>query len=73
MTAIIYDINFYDFQKNDSLLIDANIWLYIYCPQAQRRNISQNYSNALAKILKAECNVLLDVLILSEFINRYSR
>jgi len=73
MSVSIHDINSYDFAKTDALLIDANIWLYLYCPQAQRRNISQNYSNALAKILKAECSVLLDVLILSEFINRYSR
>lgn len=55
------------------LIIDANIWLYIHCPQAQRDDISPNYSNALAKILKAKCSIFLDVLILSEFINSYSR
>ena len=66
-------IDLYDFTQTDALLIDANIWLYIYCPQAQRDDISPNYSNALAKILKAKCSVFLDVLILSEFINRYSR
>lgn len=73
MNVSIHDINSYNFAKTDALLIDANIWLYLYCPQAQRHNISQNYSNALAKILKAKCSVFFDVLILSEFINRYSR
>lgn len=73
MTASIYNINSYNFIQTDALLIDANIWLYIHGPQAQIDNKSQNYSNALAKILKAKCSIFLDVLILSEFINRYSR
>ncbi len=73
MTASIYNINSYNFTQTDALFIDANIWLYIHGPQAQRDNRSRNYSNALAKILKAKCSVFLDVLILSEFINRYSR
>lgn len=73
MSASIRDINSYNFAENDVLLIDANVWLYIHGPQSQRDYKSQNYSNALAKILKAKCSVFLDVLILSEFINRYSR
>ena len=73
MSASICDISSYNFAQTDVLLIDANIWLYIHCPQARRDDITPNYSNALAKILKAKCSIFLDVLILSEFINSYSR
>jgi len=73
MSSSICDIASYNFTQTDMLLIDANVWLSIYGPQAQSDYRSQSYSKALAKILKAKCNIFLDVLILSEFINRYSR
>jgi len=73
MSASISDITSYNFAQTDVLLIDANVWLYIHGPQTQRDYKSRSYSNALAKILKAKCSIFLDVLILSEFINRYSR
>ena len=73
MTANIHDINSYNFEKTDALFIDANIWLYIYGPQVQGDNKSRNYSNVLREILRTECSIFIDVLILSEFINRYSR
>ena len=73
MTAKTLDINSYAFAQTDELLIDANVWLYIHGPQVQGDWKSKNYSNALANILQAKCSIFLDVLILSEFINRYSR
>jgi len=69
-----YHIEEYTFAAADKLLFDANIWLYIYGPQGnpadQRTRV---YSAALAKILAARSRIVLDVLILSEFINRYAR
>jgi len=73
MTANTINIGSYTFTQTDELLIDANVWLYIHGPQVQGDWKSKNYSNALANILQAKCNIFIDVLILSEFINRYSR
>ena len=73
MTASIHDVKSYNFSRNDALLIDANIWLYMYGPQAPGDKEVQYYSNVWGKILKTKCSIFLDVLILSEFINRYSR
>jgi len=73
MTAKTLNINSYTFVQTDELLIDANVWLYIHGPQIPKDQRSKNYSNALASILQAKCSIFLDVLILSEFINRYSR
>ena len=67
------DINSYNFTNKDALFIDTNIWYYIYGPQGE---ISQNvrvYSKALNKIYKAKSSIYIDVLIMSEFINRYSK
>jgi predicted nucleic acid-binding protein len=64
----------YAFTAADKLLFDTNIWLHIYGPQgnpADRR--AKIYSTALARILAVQCQVYLDVLILSEFVNRYAR
>lgn len=73
MTAKTLNISSYTFAQTDELLIDANVWLYIHGPQVQGDWKIRNYSNALASILQAKCSIFLDVLILSEFINRYSK
>ena len=73
MTANIHNVNSYSFVQTDELLIDANIWLYIHGPQVPKDQRSRNYSNALTNIFNVKCSIFIDVLILSEFINRYSR
>lgn len=66
-------INNYGFKQSDHLLLDANIWLYIYGPQQPNKSNVTIYSEALKRILDARSNIYIDTLILSEFINRYSR
>lgn len=73
MSANIQDINSYSFSKNEAFLIDANIWMYIHHPRYLNYNECKTYSNALKKILNNGCCILLDVLILSEFINNCLR
>jgi len=73
MTHEIFAIDSYRFKSNDELLLDTNIWLFVYGPQRLgNRNVAA-YSRALAKILAAKCRIYIDVLIVSEFINTYSR
>jgi predicted nucleic acid-binding protein len=69
-----YHIVHYPFSATDKLLFDANIWLDIYGPQGNPTFWrTQIYSKALVEALKAKSVLYIDVLILSEFINRYAR
>lgn len=63
----------YDFTSSDALLLDANVWLFVYGPQKPGDSKVDVYSQALAKILAAQSRIYIDVLIVSEFINTYAR
>src|SRR3990170_1835794 len=64
----------YTFAATDKLLFDANIWLYVFGPQGNPADHrTKIYSSALARILAVKSRIYLDVLILSEFLNRYAR
>lgn len=63
----------YYFSKSDELLIDTNVWFYIYGPLNPKDWRSRDYSQALKWIIQAKSTIFYDVLILSEFVNRYSR
>jgi len=67
------EISRYDFKASDELLLDANVWLFVYGPQQPGDRKVAVYSQALAKILAAQSRIYIDVLILSEFINTYAR
>lgn len=72
MTHSAEEIIRYNFRPSDELLLDANVWLFLYGPQTQNKR-SHIYSQAFAKILNAKSRIYIDVLIVSEFINRYAR
>jgi len=62
------------FSNTDEILVDANIWIYLCTPAGIPGSWPvKTYSNILSRILKAESQLFLDVLVLSEFINRYAR
>lgn len=73
MTNEIFAVSSYNFNSNDALLLDTNIWLLIYGPQKPNDSKVETYSKALARILTARCKIYIDVLIVSEFINTYAR
>jgi predicted nucleic acid-binding protein len=68
------DARSYRFAATDSLLPDANFWLYLYAPQPPSATWAVNAYSAIYKsLLTAKARLFLDVLILSEFINSYAR
>ena len=69
----IQAVRSYNFTHRDKLFIDANIWLFLYGPQRQRGRGVKIYSRAFKSILNAKSQIYIDVLIVSEFINRYAR
>lgn len=67
-------IDGYTFTASDKLLLDANVWLFLYSPQyrpTDRR--AKAYSTALKGMLAAGCTIFLDALVLSEFVNVLAR
>ncbi|KTD49846.1 MULTISPECIES: PIN domain-containing protein [Legionella] len=69
----VQNIDNYNFKPSDNVILDTNIWLYNNGPQPPNEPYVGIYSRALFKILNAKCQIFIDALILSEFINRYSR
>ena len=63
----------YDFQSQDELFLDANIWLYVYGPQNPNDYWVKVYSKAFERILIAKSCIYIDILVVSEFINTYAR
>lgn len=72
----ISDVRHYIFTSEDRVFLDANIWLYIFGPQGpeyQKRFWIDIYSEVFRNVLDSNSQIYIDVLILSEFINRYAR
>jgi len=73
MTNKAISVENYHFTPQDELLLDTNIWLFVYGPQKPGNKKVATYSRALARILDAHSRIYIDVLIVSEFINAYAR
>ena len=70
------EVRNYKFTAGDQLFLDTNIWFYIFGPQQpkyQTNHWMRIYSGAFKRILNAKSQIYIDVLIVSEFINRYAR
>ena len=63
----------YNFTSHDRLFMDANIWFYLDGPQKSKSYWRTTYSKVFSRILNADSQIYIDVLIVSEFINRYAR
>jgi len=73
MTSKALDIRSHNFQGDDRLLIDANVWLRVYGPLAPGGSYSAIYSKAHRKMRMANCAIFMDIIVLSEFINAFAR
>ena len=61
------------FRGDEQLFLDANVWLLVNGLHGSRDRRVTTYSSALRRILEAKCRIHVDVLVVSEFINTYSR
>lgn len=68
------DVGSHSFSGAERLFFDANIWLFLYGPTIgyRSRQISL-YADAWKRIRRAKSAVYIDALVISEFINRFSR
>ncbi len=68
------EVRHHQFTSKDKLFLDANIWLYVHGPNEPKASwVVNTYSKTFNRILKAQSQIYIDVLVLSEFINRYAR
>ncbi len=74
MPGAIHRLSTYHFRATDRLFFDANIWLFLYGRQhGPTDSRVRVYSAALKQILTAHSRIFIDVLVLSEVINRMAR
>ena len=73
MSDPVLDVRDYAFTEEDRLLLDANVWLSIYGPDPTARRRSSAYQRAFRRMRTARNQLFTDVLVLSEFINRFAR
>ncbi len=63
----------HNFTSKDKLFLDANIWFYVFGPHRPGDPKAETYSDVFNCILNAQCQIYIDVLVVSEFINAYAR
>ncbi len=69
-----HDLTTYTFQKEEPLLLDTNVWLYLYPTPSDKATVyAAKYSAALKNMLAAGSCLVMDAMILSEYLNRYCR
>jgi len=64
----------YHFQAAERILVDANVWLFLYPPAgAPTSEWSHDYSSIYKRLLEAKAKPVIDTLVISEYLNRYFR
>jgi predicted nucleic acid-binding protein len=74
MATLAHRIKGYQFTANDRLFFDTNIWIILFGPPGEPGDTrAKTYSNAFKKAREAGSTLVIDVLVLSEFVNRSLR
>jgi predicted nucleic acid-binding protein len=69
-----HDVAKYVFSKEEPLLLDANVWLYLFpAPSDKSTAPGAGYSAALKQMMAAGVHLALDAMVISEYLNRYCR
>lgn len=68
-----YLITNYEFSRDDQLFFDTNIWFYLVGSSEKPDKNASIYFAALERIQQSGCQIYIDVIVLSEFINRYAK
>lgn len=73
MARDVLDVTDYHFSAGDALFLDTNVWLLIHGPQYPRGGTRKdNYSSAYRRMLEAKSRIHINVIVLSEIINRWA-
>jgi len=69
-----YNLSSYSFSAGEQILVDANVWLYLFpAPSNPHQKFAKQYSTAFEKLISAQAQPILDPMVLSEYLNRYTK
>jgi predicted nucleic acid-binding protein len=69
-----YNLSHYSFACKEKILVDTNVWIYLFPPPGNPRNdFATSYSWAFLAMIRAEAIPVIDPSIISEYLNRYCR
>ncbi|MCO6428557.1 type II toxin-antitoxin system VapC family toxin [Nitrosomonas communis] len=69
-----YDLSSYSFGSDEQILVDTNVWLYLFpAPTDPSNRFANQYSTAFSNLVSAQAQPVLDPMVLSEYLNRYIR
>lgn len=69
-----YNLASYSFASGEQILVDTNIWLYLFpAPGNPQQSFALQYSAAFSRLVSAQAQPVLDPMVLSEYLNRYCR
>jgi predicted nucleic acid-binding protein len=69
-----HDLSAYAFSKDEPLLLDANIWLYLFpAPSDPNLAPAPAYSAAFKQILTTGAKLTIDPIVISEYLSSYCR
>lgn len=71
MASTVYDARKHTFFKQDEILFDANVWVYLEGPPGAPDTLVKAYSALLESILIKGSVLVTAPLVLSEFVNVY--
>ena len=72
--ALRINVNNIENLNGKNIFLDTNIWIYLFCPLSPPKDfIVREYSRAFNRLIRSKNKLYIDVMILSEFINRYLR
>ena len=67
-------IDRYTFTPQDHLFFDTNVWVFLFGSHYRPPNSQEAlYSIAFKKIRESGCRIVIDAIVLSEFVNRLAR
>lgn len=74
MNNKVYDLASYSFSAGEQILVDANVWLYLFpAPSKPNKPFANKYSAAFSRLMQAKGQPIIDHMVLSEYLNRYCR
>lgn len=69
-----HDLAAYSFSCGETFLLDANVWLYLYPPPSTSKSkFFAQYSNGLKSMQSVGAELIMDAMVLSEYLNTYCR
>ncbi|MFF2591062.1 PIN domain-containing protein [Peribacillus butanolivorans] len=72
--AKIHNLSSYSINKDDKFFFDTNIWMYMHCSiGSYSAKLVQEYSDFYQKVKVAGATIITSTLLISEFVNTYSR